>query len=850
MSQSNPSLYSLAKYTYKELLLEEYLQSKGIFESKFIERYKNKQRSIKIKFIIIKLFYSIIFVILPILPVLTYLEIVEYLLEVELFVQNLIFTGSLFFGLYFVLQLFNFFLMGLLESGMLMFGTIFNWFETLPISRDKLPKLAYLTMFRTIDIPLIVIILGFPIIMLIGTMNILIFVVCLGISILNTILSFNLLILFGEKLSRVLSFHQSNSRRSLLIRMVTIIGYLVIILGSVYAIQWALSSLDVLFSLVVTYEYASLTNLILSLIPYPLSPSYLISFIIDPSGVPIRLWINVFLGLGLLILLTLWTYSKAKQTLNRITFTEHKNLDISSLKESKVKVKKRSQMSAFLLKDLSIATHDLKVFMSIIMPIIISCISSFSFNIYITSGPIVLERDLLFNWIGLMIFMPIISNMFVYAIMDIDISGETILASLPVDRRSQAKAKLILLMTIQTLAVIIPCLIYIRNPKFLIFLYSSFFSLPLILLILFLTFELRIHYFGRKKLPNRKHKYLINELNPQNKIVKWAFIVSFQYIISFILISVALAFFFHQRFHIFLRIYVLAIIIGFICLIIIFNKMFPIPSESKKRDIKTRNREEIPITKPKLILKGNSTIFTDYSGISIIISLILFFLTTIWSDRILFLFIPRYPNNSYDIISIPALFFYNLSFIGLIFFIIPKILGIPNGKMPLKEYAKNIKAGWVQSFSKYFMWGIIGVLTLYVFTFLFVLISTSIVYLPFNFDYILFGWVIIVCQIFWNELFFRGIILTILQRDRKKYLVILLNALISLIFAVMLLFLFPLYDNFKFSDIIVYSTYVFGISMFLAYLSIKTNNILPSILAQIILNTIGMPITSLFWMFK
>ncbi|MFX1313738.1 MAG: hypothetical protein ACFFHD_14200, partial [Promethearchaeota archaeon] len=435
MSKSNLSLYSLAKYAYKELLLEEYLQSKGIFESKFIERYKNKQKSLKIKIIFIKVFYSIIFATLPILPILSYLEIVDFLVEFEIFAQSLIFTGSLFFGLYFILQFFNFILMGLLESGILMSGVIFDWLETLPISRDKLHKLAYLTIFRAFDIPLVVIILGFPIVMLIGTMNFLIFIVCLGISILNTALSFNLLILFGEKLSHILKLHQSNSKRSLLIRMITIVCYLVIILGSVYVVQSALGSLDVLFNLMVRYKYAPLANLILSLIPYPLSPSYLITFIIDPFEINILLWFNAFIGLILLLLLILWTFSLVKHSLNRISFTEHKNLNIKSLKVSKVKVKKHSQLYAFLLKDFSIATHDLKVFMSLLMPVIISCISSFSFNIYITNEAIMLERDFLFNWIGLMIFMPIIVSMYVYTIMDIDISGEAILASLPVDRR-------------------------------------------------------------------------------------------------------------------------------------------------------------------------------------------------------------------------------------------------------------------------------------------------------------------------------------------------------------------------------------------------------------------------------
>ncbi|MFX1313592.1 MAG: CPBP family intramembrane glutamic endopeptidase, partial [Promethearchaeota archaeon] len=425
-------------------------------------------------------------------------------------------------------------------------------------------------------------------------------------------------------------------------------------------------------------------------------------------------------------------------------------------------------------------------------------------------------------------------SMYVYTIMDIDISGEAILASLPVDRRSQAKAKLLLLMILQTLAVIFPCLIYIRDPKFSILLYSSIFSLPIILLFLFLTFQLRIYFFGQKKYPNGKNIYLINEFNLQNKAVKWVFIVIAQYLLSFILISVALTLFLQQQFQVFFFFYVMTLIIGFICLIISFNKMFPILPDSKKRNIKTRNSKKIIKIKPKIIFKGKITIFTENSGISITISSILFLVITIWSDWLLLLYILTYLNISYDIISISTLFFYNLPFIGLIFLVIPKILGIPNGRIPLKKYLKNIK---------------LGSLTLYAFIFLFVLISISISFLPFYFNNIILWWAIIVSKIFWNELFFRGIILTLLQKYNKQYLVILLNALISLLFSIILVWLFFLlefYELFKLV-IIVYPIYIFGISIFLTYLSIKANNILPCILIRVILNTIFLPITFVFW---
>jgi len=856
MFQDNMSLFALAKYTYKELLLEEYIQSKGLFKSRFIERYKHKQKLIKIKIIVIKVLYSIIFGILPILPVLTYMQIVDYLEDIPLSAENIFLTGSIFFGLYFVLQFFNFILMGLLESGILMSGSIFDWFETLPISRDKLHKLAYLTIFRTFDIPLIVIILGFPVIMLIMLIdtggNLWIFFVCLGISILNTLLSFNLLILFGEKLSRILSSHQSNSKKATIIRMVTIIGYLIFILGSVYTVQWALNSLDILFSFGIYFKYAPLTNLILSLIPYPLNPSFLIAFMIDPLEATLFHWINIFLGLGLLILLTLWTYLKVTQTLNKITFTEHKNLKTITLKEPEIKIKKRSQIGAFLLKDLYIATHDLKIFMSTIMPIILSCIFSFSFNLNITSGPIFLERDIFFNWIGLMIFMPIIISMLVYGIVDIDISGESILASLPVDRRSQAKAKIILLLIPQTFAVLTPCFIYIKNPKFLILLCTSIISLPLIWLMVILTFELKILYFGQKKnYTDGKYKYIINELNPENKLLKWAYIVSVQYIISFWLISLAYIFFMLQIFISFLWVYVLVIFMGFISVIILFNRMFPITkkprykvspdiSQYKQRYLEKWDIKKIP-SEPKRHFEGKPTMFTNYPWISIMISFLLFLLTVIWSRHLIFPFLYR---PYFEITNILKFFLYNLFFIVLICFIIPNILGIPSGRMPLKEYLTTIKAASI----KYLLWGIVGVFALYIFNFIIVSFYYSTNYMPYGFYYVIFEWIVIASQIIWNELFFRGILLSTLQKNRRNNLAIFLNVIISSLFSLFALFLFQLFDEFdvyfNFHGFLLYLILLVGMNIILGYLSIRINSILPGILLLLILSAVGFPISS------
>ena len=573
MNQEKLYLYRFAKLANEELLLVGILQTKGLYPTKFLEKYKEKPKHFKIKVVATKILYSLIFGILPLLPILTYFQIVENLIDGFISVENIILTGSVFFGLYFALQFFNFFLMCISESGMVMSGSIFAWFKTLPIPREKLNKLAYLTMFRSFDIPIIVIILGFPISMLIGTQNLIIFFVCLGISILNIIFSFDVVILLGKRLNRILDFNVINSKKSLAIRMINILSYPIIILGSVFVIQWAFGNIDVIFPFVIEFEQAAFVNLVLSIIPYPFNPSFLISLVIIPMEITLALWVSIIIGLGLFVLLTWWIHSKTSRMLEN-AYQESTNVKKDLVKdEIQVEIKTHTPLSAFLRKDLSIAMHDLKTFMTIIMPIILSCIFTFSFNSVYISDANVIGRDIFLYSTGILIFCPIISGMLVNGIFNIEVSGESVTAALPINPREQANAKIILLIIFQTLSVFAPLLLYVINSKFTIFLLASMVSFPFSLIILILTFEMKILFFGKFR-----NYYKIEDVNPENRTFKWTLIISLEYILVFWIISFVL--FFKITFNL-LIFFIGATYVGGISAIFIFNKTLPKLRNSK-----------------------------------------------------------------------------------------------------------------------------------------------------------------------------------------------------------------------------------------------------------------------------
>ena len=830
-------LFRFAKLANEELLLKGLLHTKGRYPTKFLEKYKNKPYHFKIKVIATKILYSLIFGILPLLPILTYFQIVENLTSGLVSVENIILTGIVFFGLYFGLQFFNFFLMCIFESSTIMSGSIFAWFRTLPISREKFSKLAYLTMFRSFDIPIIVIILGLPITMLIGTQNLIIFFVCLGISLLNIIFSFDIVILLGKRLNRVMDFNSTNSKKTLAVRMINLLSYVFIILSSVYVIQWAFGNIEAIFLFVIRFEQPAFVNIVLSIIPFPFAPSYLVSLAIIPTEITPALWGSAIIGVGLYVLLIWGIHSKTSEKLGEISHNESTKVKKNLVRdEVQVEIKTYSPLKAILHRDLLIISHDLKTFMAIIMPIVLSCIFIFSFNIVYMGDANIVERDIFLYWVSILIFCPIITAMLVYGLSNIQSSGISISASLPINPREQATAKIILLMIFQTLAVFAPLLLYVTNSKFIIFLLVSLISLPFTWIILILTFEFKIYFFNKFKA-----QYKIEDINPENRIGKWVLIGSIQYIIIFWVISFVLIIGITFSLLIF---FLGATFIGLISVVFIFDKVFPIIPEMGG----------VPKVVPSYFTEGKATIFTQHIWLSTFVLLILFTLSVYLSTFSLYPlrrneYFPYDRIQVFDVGGLIFLILFNLSYTPLLIIIIPKIFGLPYGRKSIKKYLEDINIGWFAPILKYLLWGSIGTLGLYiVFSSIGSLLGNiGLASIRIYFENL--RWLIEFSYIFWLEFFFRGVILTILLNRISKNKAIFLNTLIYLIFTYVSLIISSSPSGiFNIGSILqslipVLIFYSF-IGIFLAYLFVKTKSIFPGILLQMIAFTIGIGLPS------
>ncbi|MFX1433191.1 MAG: hypothetical protein ACFFB1_05395 [Promethearchaeota archaeon] len=535
MKNNKLSTYFLAKNISYEILIEEQLQLKSEATRRVLERFSKKKSSLKLKFVSYKIINSIIFGILPIFPLIAYLELTNFFVSESVHIQIALFTKSLIFQIFFTLQFLDFFLMGLFSLINIMSGEIFEWFKTLPLPRNKLKKLAFFTIIHNFDLPILANIFVFPLIMLSATQNIVISLISLGTSLLNTVFSITLLIILGEKIAKRIKIQNIKAKKSLLFQLLNTLSYALIIFGSIFIIQMTLSSLINIMMTLLNLYYSPLYNLILSLIPFPFNPSYLISLFSSTSPIPVQLWLNSLFGLALYLILIYFLYRKALKSLNNIISLKYKfSKNSVTEKIGKLKIRIRSVIKAFIRKDLLIVSRNLQTFMSIIMPIIMSFVFMTFFNISFIRGEDLLSGDLYYTWITLLGLSPVLSAMIVYNLLNMEASGKTIMGTLPIVVRDHAKAKLVIMIVIQIFATLTPTLVYIFHYRFVELFLIVLTTLPFVLNFLILTLLLRVHLFGKKK-----YLYVLDEMRPENKMSKWILIFFVEYFVYFLIILIS-----------------------------------------------------------------------------------------------------------------------------------------------------------------------------------------------------------------------------------------------------------------------------------------------------------------------
>jgi hypothetical protein len=246
-----------------------------------------------------------------------------------------------------------------------------------------------------------------------------------------------------------------------------------------------------------------------------------------------------------------------------------------------------------------------------------------------------------------------------------------------------------------------------------------------------------------------------------------------------------------------------------------------------------------------LYINTRPTILTRHRLISIIILFILFYINMGLSSVFLGILGPINPLLNYNIGYLISVILMNLSLVPLFFFIIPK-LGLPNGRESLDNYLASIKLSWFKKSFKFILWALIGFICIFISHYLLAGISNDYFFIPEEFILInpyLMTLILYFGSFFWQELLYRGIVLTMLLRDRKNSHAILLNVLIVLIFNFIAQYIFtlPYFYNEQVIYVILSQVSSFIIQLISAFLFVKTKSIIPGLAVHLLMMFIYVP---------
>jgi membrane protease YdiL (CAAX protease family) len=825
MAEKEMSLYKLAKYTNLEIVMEAQVQSSGANQARMMEKYKKNKGSIKQQAFALKVVFAMMLLFVAILPISTYFQIRSMLNNPFITPDSLLIPGGILFGSFNIMQLLYLTMLGMFAIGAMMSGDAFRWYETLPLSKKKLRKLGFMTVFRNLDVGLVTMTLAFPIIIFVISLNILLTLVALVISVINVMFSFSILVLIAGKISSVLKISEAGSRKATLIRIFTMLSYMIVIFSASFFLQWIINAANDFFYLMASLDIPLIFNVIMSLIPFLFSSGFLIIMSMEPSSFTPILWISALVGIGFTILITYFTYKRALRAMR--TVTSSASLEAKQSSSSKkvseepieVKIEPRTPINAYIRKDLATATRDMQTFMFIIMPFVLPFMVIIPLLIAPTGlGGSFLE-DYVFVWAFLTLYQPMISMMLTSGFLNMEDSGASILSSLPINTRDQAKAKLLLLGSIQTMSFFLPLILFIGNPDFLSYLFSFLSYYPVVLILLISMFQMKIRFFGRMR-----YKFVVEEFNPEKKVTKWFIMGLVQYLIyfAFNLMGGILLLFFGPS------VLFLATCIGGILglgvLLLSFNNMFP-KILGKTQTISIR---EIFRKHP---LFGTVNLLILYAG---------------------FLFLPGFIELPIFLIfqDIPFIvllfidFFVTFGVMALLWMLfVRRSLGLPNEKESLKEYVKTIGLKPDRKIVRNILLGISCSIIYFVSTFIFgnlfgnYIFDLDVVFGNPGTSISIYGWFLFILMLIpgiWEEVSFRGVISTL---NLKKYSGTTVLIVVSILFGLFHFFNLLAGNNLVLTGIQVIYAALLG--FLFGYLFIKTKSLIPSIILHYLIDSLG-----------
>lgn len=500
-------------------MLQSQLKMMGSNKERYLEKL-SKKNDFKTQAGFQKIMIGIYYLILVMLPVQNFNQI-KKAISADISMSWIVFSSVLTLSVFLILQFILLLTFTIMFSSSLMSGDQFKWLATLPLRKRSVQKIAFLTFFRGIDIQMIGFIFTLPLAVAIITKNILFTSIGLLISIANALLYLSLLIILGQKMSKILEHYAVNDRKTNLIRMVSMLTYILSTLFIFLLINLASQNITKVYSnQFLQQDVLGIINPVLSIVPFPFALCYILTFIsIGQINVTFS-FIGAIIGCLVYFLITYFVVKKAFSTLGTITSSEieyYQKEETMEVQSADVTIDSTSPIIAFIKKDLHMATRDIQTMSLFLFPILfplLSIISSGGTFLTDTTLTLLLTSNLPFITLGSLMLVQGISNM--------EKSGATINASLPISGRDQIKAKLPYFFIILPIALFIPLLFLINRPNFFRILITTLIILCIPPLTGLAGLFLKIKLFGKLR-----HKYVLEDVNDDLKVIKWIAIIVF-----------------------------------------------------------------------------------------------------------------------------------------------------------------------------------------------------------------------------------------------------------------------------------------------------------------------------------
>ncbi len=540
MEYSNKELFKISKAVFTESILHSQLEASGSNKAKFLENLgKKKKRYFGAQSIAMKCLIALYMVIFTLIPVLAFIQInvfsnVPYVEDTwNLFAGGLTISGFMALQLIILLIFSVTFTWGFLSK------EPYTWVSTLPFSRKDIGKISFFTFLRGIDVQLIVLSLVLPIATIIGInlprglgvgvgRNFLMIAICLVVNLSNTMFNISIVILLGRKMAKVMEDQEENNKLASLIRIGTMLAYVLFTMLASYGIQLAIGKIPLLFdpaNQFISTQTADIVITILSFIPFPFAGGFLLtSAAIGFTRVPLMVIIGSSIGSVLQICLAILVFRKAMQILQGITSYESKTKNKQKTKKkTKIEIKISRPTSSYFRRDIALITRELQMIVYMILPIMIPISTALAYPMNGVIGSTGIPA-----MIPYIMSFAIFSTFFVITgVTSIETGGETITASLPIKIRDQIKAKIPFLFSLVPIMVLAAVLLQIKKDIFIDTLLMATTLLPAIFIAAMFGLFLKIRLFGKLK-----HKYVLEEVNIQYKELKIISIILAMFVLT------------------------------------------------------------------------------------------------------------------------------------------------------------------------------------------------------------------------------------------------------------------------------------------------------------------------------